>query len=603
MVGRNDPCVCGSGKKYKKCCGKSQMVDMSAVIGDELDRVMAGFANEGLGRREYGEMEIRFRTWTSVLRDTFDLAMIETLALETYMYVDRKDLWADYLNRQLSKHHRVQVQDVLKSWQEPFWLMGEVVDQKGDDLYLRDGLTGQMYIIDSEESPFKGDWLFGLVMPDSRDGNQRLQGTSGLLFIPKNRSEFVHKLLEELKSFDGDSLALYCLFSEVNHDLQFTPFEEEVVQLVKGYLKSFALDEDTMVPMVRAFLLYVKVNAKKAGAVAAGLVQAAYDFGIIGTNKVTQKELVAYFKVSPGTMNKYRDMVGDFIVRAIKEDEEVPSVAVAEMGTDPRGTERHLWEMVLRASRQEIESEEEFKRMLQGEMNATFEPKGNKERAQALCFEAYEAKSEKERIQLTKKAALLDPKNTDVQLLLAEQETDDLQKEIHFLQSVNTGYRQFDNSFEDGAWAYVLNRPLLRALFSYGAWLMKKGKLDKAIEQFQDLLAMNPKDHQGVKWLLVSAYLHAGKLQEAKKMLVNQDDDSHHKTLIHYFDATILKMGGGASTKVKDHFQTGQSLNPHVAKLMKEGHDPGVFPRNLMLQDGNGDEARLVYWLIYGLMD
>jgi uncharacterized protein YchJ len=21
-VGRNDPCLCGSGKKYKKCCGK-----------------------------------------------------------------------------------------------------------------------------------------------------------------------------------------------------------------------------------------------------------------------------------------------------------------------------------------------------------------------------------------------------------------------------------------------------------------------------------------------------------------------------------------------------------------------------------------------------
>ncbi len=21
-AGRNDPCVCGSGKKYKKCCGK-----------------------------------------------------------------------------------------------------------------------------------------------------------------------------------------------------------------------------------------------------------------------------------------------------------------------------------------------------------------------------------------------------------------------------------------------------------------------------------------------------------------------------------------------------------------------------------------------------
>jgi preprotein translocase subunit SecA len=25
-VGRNDPCPCGSGKKYKKCCGRAQAV-------------------------------------------------------------------------------------------------------------------------------------------------------------------------------------------------------------------------------------------------------------------------------------------------------------------------------------------------------------------------------------------------------------------------------------------------------------------------------------------------------------------------------------------------------------------------------------------------
>ncbi|MFT2098909.1 SEC-C metal-binding domain-containing protein [Marinomonas sp. 2405UD66-6] len=22
-IGRNDPCICGNGKKYKKCCGKN----------------------------------------------------------------------------------------------------------------------------------------------------------------------------------------------------------------------------------------------------------------------------------------------------------------------------------------------------------------------------------------------------------------------------------------------------------------------------------------------------------------------------------------------------------------------------------------------------
>ncbi|WP_349291374.1 SEC-C metal-binding domain-containing protein, partial [Planococcus beigongshangi] len=26
MVGRNDPCPCGSGKKYKKCCGREEAV-------------------------------------------------------------------------------------------------------------------------------------------------------------------------------------------------------------------------------------------------------------------------------------------------------------------------------------------------------------------------------------------------------------------------------------------------------------------------------------------------------------------------------------------------------------------------------------------------
>ena len=25
-VGRNDPCPCGSGKKYKKCCGRAEAV-------------------------------------------------------------------------------------------------------------------------------------------------------------------------------------------------------------------------------------------------------------------------------------------------------------------------------------------------------------------------------------------------------------------------------------------------------------------------------------------------------------------------------------------------------------------------------------------------
>lgn len=38
-VGRNDPCPCGSGKKFKKCCGKEAN---EPVAGEDKDGVSAG---------------------------------------------------------------------------------------------------------------------------------------------------------------------------------------------------------------------------------------------------------------------------------------------------------------------------------------------------------------------------------------------------------------------------------------------------------------------------------------------------------------------------------------------------------------------------------
>ncbi|MFC3885599.1 SEC-C metal-binding domain-containing protein [Bacillus songklensis] len=35
-VGRNGPCPCGSGKKYKRCCGKGAVVSLNHVINQEI---------------------------------------------------------------------------------------------------------------------------------------------------------------------------------------------------------------------------------------------------------------------------------------------------------------------------------------------------------------------------------------------------------------------------------------------------------------------------------------------------------------------------------------------------------------------------------------
>jgi hypothetical protein len=40
QVGRNDPCPCGSGKKYKKCCGKEPGMTQGSLpsVGDIIKK-------------------------------------------------------------------------------------------------------------------------------------------------------------------------------------------------------------------------------------------------------------------------------------------------------------------------------------------------------------------------------------------------------------------------------------------------------------------------------------------------------------------------------------------------------------------------------------
>ncbi len=114
--------------------------------------------------------------------------------------------------------------------------------------------------------------------------------------------------------------------------------------------------------MLSAFLLKNEVKAKKPGAVAAGMIQVAHDFHLIGSSYSTLKEIGAYFNVSIATVSKYREQVGDFMMTTIaqvnKEDSQVSTSPLfsRDIGTDPRGTERFLWEMVMLSKQQSFDT-------------------------------------------------------------------------------------------------------------------------------------------------------------------------------------------------------------------------------------------------------
>lgn len=317
MVGRNDACPCGSGLKYKKCCGKTNVINLSDVVDGELERIMEGFANEGLGPRTYGELDVRVRKWMSELRSIFEPELIEAIAMDSYYYLEQSELWTSFVEKQITKQRRQQVIDVLTDWKHPFLLLGEVTGVQGDRLVVRDSLSKEDYTLPGGGlNSVIGEWLFGIVLLDPREGERGLVGTSGIVFIPKSRSSLVEQLVGKMKAKDVDYLDLYASFGHVESLFSFTPFQSRIMHMAAQYMDQHSHDKEMVEKLLSAFLLEHGVKAKKPEAVAAGAIQVAYDFGLVGPVYSTMKELATYFDVSSATVAKYRDQIGDFLLEA-----------------------------------------------------------------------------------------------------------------------------------------------------------------------------------------------------------------------------------------------------------------------------------------------
>ena len=582
MTGRNDPCPCGSGKKFKKCCGRPK--DIDELIDEELERVMQGAINEGIGHREHEEISGRIELWQNELEGLFDEDLIETLAFETYMYIEKQELWRRFLIRQVNKTERPQVKEVLMAWQRPFIVLGAVQHVTDDRLYLEDELSGKKFSIDAQGYRGTGGWLFGIVFPDPRRGDNDLQGTGGLVFIPENQRTLMEQIRAKLQDFDGGMLALYKLFGEFEQAIEFSPFEEEVIEAVKRYLDDHNLESETMMNIVQLFLLKEEVNARKPGAIAAGLIAGATEHAVFGAREVTQKEIGEYFSVSSGTLAKYREMVWDFIYDRVQESVGEQFAQETEIGTDPLPTERSLWEMIVRVSRHPDASSDEVEQLLAEDMQQPFEPENDEERAQLLCYDAYAAETDEERFRLAREAEELAPKLPDVNLILADAEAE---PEMRYLTAENTSLHLFNKEFDD-PWMYVPNRPLFRACFKFGAWKLVNGDAKGASEEFEFLLEQAAQDHQGTIWLLASAYLAQGRADDAFDLLPEEEMYLNELAGMLLDGDSYEEIIGGLTALAPD--------NTGLNRRLREMRNPGMFPRHLSTEE-NAEE--LTYWLLY----
>ncbi|WP_198038618.1 plasmid pRiA4b ORF-3 family protein [Planococcus lenghuensis] len=323
MPGRNEPCPCGSGKKFKKCCGKEQAAGTSRMIETELLAINEEFQSKGLTPETIIWIEGRISKWLDELRGVFPDEFIEQAAYDTYMFLEHPADWRAFLDKQLRKHPGGKVAETLEAWRRPFLLLAKAERVEDGRLIVKDEVDGRFYKAVQEDPDHVGQWFLGVAFPYPVMGDDAITFTYGTMYLKRDTPpHFIRQLKEYMPS--GDLLGLLKLLVRLNdeeNEAALPPFEQKVLGAVERYLAvhpgALGLAEFT-----EELLRRMELNARKPEAVAAGIVQAATEIGVVPKG-LTQKELAAEFGVSVATMLKYRDIAIDFIGDAEDGSDEV----------------------------------------------------------------------------------------------------------------------------------------------------------------------------------------------------------------------------------------------------------------------------------------
>ena len=149
-IGRNEPCPCGSGKKYKKCCmAKENVIDLQAYRESRAEEGLRGeILKFATGQRFSDEMVEAFSFYN---KGGIEQTLLKQNPLENIRFLDwfihehklaKEDkpvimLFGDLRAKNLDEDQR----KLLEEWQQSFLGAFEVISVEDDVLRLTDIFT------------------------------------------------------------------------------------------------------------------------------------------------------------------------------------------------------------------------------------------------------------------------------------------------------------------------------------------------------------------------------------------------------------------------------------------------------------------------------
>jgi len=326
-IGRNDLCPCGSGKKYKNCCGKSNVITMESLIEKELMNVQVDLLKFALENYEE-EVNEFIADWIEDLdipEEALEMFYFFTLVWAiTDFEIYGKTILEHFIDKKGSKWNRPRIRNILPTWSQAKPSVAIIEEQDENQLLtLEDIFTNEIKKVKVlEDHPVEtGGIVVGILLPA---GEIFIFFTS-FIDLPAGLTEKVKKGVYQLfeKSDEGNpNEFLSTFYPEILHffifgpnpaaeDLEWlSPKHLEVAQEFQDYMEDIY---DEVIIKLGVYLWHqycLKKNPKvMKPSVYVATLRYLIDQFIPYGEWVTQNELAEEFEISSSSLSaKYRDM-------------------------------------------------------------------------------------------------------------------------------------------------------------------------------------------------------------------------------------------------------------------------------------------------------
>lgn len=228
------------------------------------------------------------------------------------------------------------------------------------------------------------------------------------------------------------------------------------------------------------------------------------------------------------------------------------------------------------------------------------EPQTPLDRAQELMYHAWDT-SGRQRVDLARRALAISPDCADAYVLLAEEAARSLAEARDlYARGVAAGERALGpETFQADAghfWGILETRPYMRARAGLAECLWSLGEREAAVGHYQDMLRLNPKDNQGIRWILVLCLLMLGRDAEVASLLKQYPDDA--SATWAYSAALLAFRQQGDTPASRAKLKQAMTVNPHIPAFLLGRK---AIPRQLPEYIGFGDESEAVSYAAHSI--